>query len=95
MIAKSGEDKVGKKRSSRRVKEPLDVQLTVRFNFGQQPEDVLTVIDNVRVPMVESVFKSRDRIVRGFVSMLLKTGLKSPAVTRELFPIIRLLRRKK
>jgi hypothetical protein len=95
MIAKSGEDKVEKRRSNRRAKEPLDVHLTVRFNFGQQPEDVLTVIDNARVPMVESVFKSRDRIVRGFVSLLLKSGLKSPAVTREIFPIVRLLKRKK
>lgn len=83
------------KRPRRREKEPIDVHLTVRFNFGEQPEDAITVLDDRRVPMVDSVFKSRDRIVRGFVSLLLKSGLRSPAVTREFFPIVRLLRRKK
>ena len=83
------------KRAKRRSKEPVDVHLTVRFNFGDEPADAITVIDDRKLPMVDSVFKSRDRIVRGFVSLLLKSGLKSPAVTRELFPIMRLLRRKK
>ena len=83
------------KRSRGREKEPVDVHLTVRFNFGDGPADAITVIDDRKVPMVDSVFKSRDRIVRGFVSLLLKSGFKSPAVTREIFPVIRLLKRKK
>jgi hypothetical protein len=94
MIAKSGGDKVKEKRS-RLEKEPLDVSLTVRFNFGSAPDDVITVLDDRRVPMVDSVFKNRDRIVRGFVSLLLKSGFKSPAVAHEIFPVIRLLKRKK
>ena len=94
MIAKTKSDKMQEKRSTRK-KEPLDVNLTVRFNFGDEPEDAITVLNDVRVPMADSVFTNRDRIVKGFVSLLLKGGLKSPAVTREIFPIVKLLKRKK
>ena len=94
MIAKTKGDKMQEKRSTRK-KEPVDVNLTVKFNFGAEPEDAITVLNDVRVPMVDSVFTHRDRIVRGFVSLLLKGGLKSPAVTREIFPIVKFLKRKK
>lgn len=94
MIAKTKRPKMQEKSSSKQ-KEPLDVNLTVRFNFGSEPDDAITVLNDVRVPMADSVFTNRDRIVRGFVTLLLKGGLKSPAVTREIFPIVRLLKRKK
>lgn len=94
MIAKSKRDKMQEKRSSRK-KEPVDVNLTVKFNFGDEADDAITILNDVRVPMVDSVFNNRDRIVKGFVSLLLKSGLKSPAVTREIFPIVKLLKRKK
>ncbi len=94
MIAKSKRDKMQDKRSPRK-KEPVDVNLTVKFNFGAEADDAITILNDVRVPMVDSVFNNRDRIVKGFVSLLLKSGLKSPAVTREIFPIVRLLKRKK
>ncbi|HVT35827.1 MAG TPA: hypothetical protein VHE37_09595 [Nevskiaceae bacterium] len=77
-----------KSRAPRR-REPVNVELTVRFNFGQQPEDAVTVIDHRRIPMVDSVFRSRDAILRGFVSLLVKAGLKQPAVVRELIPFTR------
>jgi hypothetical protein len=94
MIAKTKRDKMQEKRSSRQ-KEPVDVNLTVKFNFGDEADDAITILNDVRVPMVDSVFNNRDRIVKGFVSLLLKSGLKSPAVTREIFPIVKLLKRKK
>lgn len=94
MIAKSKRDKMQEKRSLRK-KEPMDVNLTVKFNFGDESDDAITILNDVRVPMVDSVFNNRDRIVKGFVSLLLKSGLKSPAVTREIFPIVKLLKRKK
>ena len=94
MIAKSKRDKMQENRSTRR-KEPIDVNLTVRFNFGAEADDAITILNDVRVPMVDSVFNNRDRIVKGFVSLLLKSGLRSPAVTQEIFPIVRLLKRKK
>ena len=78
----------------RRPQSPLEVELTVRFNFGKTPEDAVTVVDQQRIPMVNSVFESRDRILRGFAGLLIKTGLKQPAVAADLFPIARLLRRK-
>lgn len=73
--------------------EPLNVELTVRFNFGETPQDAVTVMDRQRVPMVDSVFKSRDRILKGFVSLLVKTGLTQPRVAAELLPFARLLRK--
>lgn len=80
-------------RRKRRRSQPLEVHLTLRMNFGDAPADALTVIDNRRVPMVGSVFEYRDRIVRGFATLLVKTGLSQPRVARELFPVVRLLRR--
>jgi hypothetical protein len=79
MIAK--EDKPAGRR--RRQSEPLDVSLTVRFNFGEQPEDAVTVINDRNVPMVGSVFANRDRILRGFIGLLLRTGLREPKVAKK------------
>lgn len=77
-----------------RSKEPLEVNLTMRVNFGDTPEDAITVIDDQRVPMVDSVFVYREKIIRGMVFLMLKAGVTSAAVTREIFPIIKLLNRK-
>lgn len=73
-----------------RKSDPLDVQLTVRFNFGEEPEDHVTVIDNRSVPMVGGLIANRDRILRGFVNLLLRTAMKQPRVARELFPLLTL-----
>jgi hypothetical protein len=81
------------RKHSRRKPPPLDVQLTLRMNFGEVPDDAITVIDDRRVPMVGSVFEYRDRIVRAFAMLLVKTGMAQPRVARELFPLFKLLRR--
>lgn len=75
----------------RREREPLEVRMTMRFNFGDTPEEAVTVMDDRRVPLVGSVFDSRDRILRAFTMILVKTGLAQPKVAKELFPLIRLL----
>ncbi|WP_245732377.1 hypothetical protein [Solimonas aquatica] len=80
-------------RRAARSKEKLDVQLTVRFNFGDEPRDHVTVINQRSVPMVGSVLVNRDRIVRGFLSLLLKTAMLQPRVVRELFPYLPLRKR--
>lgn len=90
MIPKRPQAKAKKKQ-----REPVNVELTVRFNFGDQPEDAVTVIDRRNIPMVDSVFKSRDAILKSFVRLLVKAGLKQPKVVRELVPLARLLRRNK
>jgi hypothetical protein len=92
MILKKNADAAPRK-SWRRPREPLDVHLTVRFKFGDEPGDAVTVINARKIPMVNSVFKSRDAIVRGFVTLLVKTGLAQPKVARELLPVLKLLRR--
>lgn len=75
------------------AREPLELDLTVRFNFGKEPEDSVTVLDGQRVPMVNSVFASRDLLARGFIRMFVKAGLTQPKVVRELMPAVKLLRR--
>lgn len=84
------------RRRQRRIerKQPLEVRMTMRFKFGEEADDVITMMDDRQVPMVDSVFKNRDRIVRGFVNLLLRAGLKQPKVAREIFPLVKLLRRK-
>lgn len=88
MIAKAdpppAEGKPHKKR--RAAKDTVDLELTLRFNFGDEPGDRVTVMDGRRVPMVGSVIANRDRILRGFLRLMLRTAARQPAVARELFP---------
>jgi hypothetical protein len=70
-----------------RKNEPLEVDLTVSFRFGDEPGDRMTPIRDRRVPMVDSVFKNRDRILRAFVRLLVKTGLSSPKVVGQVLPL--------
>ncbi|MGQ0501390.1 MAG: hypothetical protein ACT4P0_02090 [Panacagrimonas sp.] len=76
-------------------KPPLAVDLTVTFRFGDEPKDKVTVINNRRVPMVGSVFDSRDTVIRGFVRLLFKAAVMQPKVVSELLPAIRMLRRRR
>lgn len=73
--------------------EPLEVDLSLVFRFGDEPGDTVTVLDNRRVPMVGSIFDSRDAIMRGFVRHLIKAGLSQPKVLSEVVPALKLLRR--
>ncbi|MBI2383473.1 MAG: hypothetical protein HYV18_05325 [Gammaproteobacteria bacterium] len=89
MIAKTRGNSRRKKK-----KEPLEVQVTLRFNYGDEPDDGITVLDRQRVPMVGSVFEYRDRIFHAFTRLFIRTSLAQPKVVRELFPIVQALRRK-
>lgn len=87
--------RIGADKSARRAHrgEPMDVQLTLRFRFGDEPDDTVTMLDNRNIPMVGSVFDSRDAILRQFARLLLKASLSQPKVLRELIPAVKLLRR--
>lgn len=85
MIAKAPTSK------RRREREPLDVRLTLKVNFGEEPADSVTVMHERRVPMVNSVFAHRDRIIRTFAMTLLRVGMAQPKVVREVFPAVKLL----
>jgi len=65
-------------RARRRRKEPLDVVLTLKLNFGDSPGDALTLVEEQRVPLVGSVFENRDRIAREFLRLLLKASSRQP-----------------
>ncbi len=79
----------------RKPREPLDVRLTLKVNFGDTPDEAVTVMSERRVPMVNSVFEQRDRIIRTFAMTLLRVGLAQPKVVREVFPAMKLLRKLK
>ncbi len=104
MISKAAERKaarVAERKAQRaRVKaerlkkgEPLEVELSVSFKFGEQPDDLITPIRERKVPMVDSVFKNRDRIMRQFAALLFKTGMSSPKVVGRVLPVPSPLRR--
>lgn len=89
MIRKVADAK-GKRRGREprlRKGDPLEVELTVSFRFGDEPDDLVTPIRERNVPMVDSVFKNRDRIIRGFIKLLFKTGLSSPKVVGHIVPL--------
>lgn len=67
-----------------RRKEPIDVVLTLKMNFGDDPSDVITLLQNRRVPLVGSIFENRDRIAREFIRLLLKAGALQPRAMRRL-----------
>lgn len=82
-------------RKRRGRKEPLDVQLTVAFRFGDEPQDRVTMINQRSVPMVGGVLANRDRIIRGFIALLTRTALTQPRLARQLFPLGRLVPKRK
>ena len=71
-------------RARQRRKEPLDVVLTLKLNFGDSPGDALTLIEEQRVPLAGSVFENRDRIAREFLRLLLKATSRQPRVLKTL-----------
>jgi len=66
-------------RERRRRKEPMEVILTVKFNFGEHERDAVTLVQERRVPLVGSIFDNRDRIAREFLRLLVKAGARQPA----------------
>lgn len=71
-------------RARQRRKQPMDVILTLKVNFGDSPGDALTLIEEQRVPLVGSVFDNRDRIAREFLRLLLKASSRQPRVLKTL-----------
>ena len=82
-----------KARRQRKQEEPLEVELTLRYRFGETDAEQVTIMDQRRVPMVGGVFKYRDKILRGFTSSLIKAGMTQKKVVRELMPLLAGLRR--
>jgi hypothetical protein len=64
----------------RREKEPLDIRLTMRVKFGEDPDDVVTVVDNRRLKLAGSAFQYRDRAIRFLVYNVLRAGAQRPKI---------------
>lgn len=90
MTARKPVDSIAKRRR-RRLAEPLQLRLSLRYRFGDDPGDAVTVMDDRLVPMVDSVFKHRDRILRALATTMVRAGATQPKVLKELLPVIRLL----
>lgn len=69
---------------------PLEVRLSLKVRFGEGTGETVTLMDDRRVPMVDSVFDNRDRILRAFTTLLLRASLSQPKVMREIVPALRL-----
>jgi hypothetical protein len=69
-------------------KAPLDVRLTVSLKFGEAPNDTMTVMQDRRIPMVDSIFRNRDRVFRGLAQILLRAGLTQPKIAAQLLPLV-------
>lgn len=76
-------------RRTRREQEPLAVELSLTVRFGDEPEESVTVMNQRKVPMVNSVFHYRDRILRQMSLLIFRAGMTQPKVVRELFPLLR------
>lgn len=77
----------------KRPQEPLEVRVSLRFVFGDEPGENVRMIDNRRVPLVGSVFENRDRILRSFTMLMLRAGMLQPKVVAEISPAFRLFSR--
>ena len=75
-----------RRRARREGEEPLEARVTLRFRFGEAPEDRVTMLDDRAIPMFGSVFQYRDRIVRSFAMRLLRAGVTQPKVVAEIVP---------
>ena len=73
--------------------DPLEVRLSLKVRFGEEPGESVVLMKDRQVPMVDSVFQNRDRILRGFTMLLLKASLAQPKVVREVFPALKLMGR--
>lgn len=90
MIAKPPPAAASAKSRERAPKAPLEVRLSLKVRFGEGVDESVTLMDERRVPMVNSVFDNRDRILRSFTMLLLRASMTQPKVVREVFPALRL-----
>lgn len=70
----------------RREKKPLDVRLTMRVRFGQEPHEEVTVVNDRRLKLVGSAFKYRDKAINFVVYEVLRAGARQPKVYGGLAP---------
>ena len=71
-------------RARERRKQPMDVILTLKVNFGGSPGDAMTLLEEQKIPLVGSVFENRDRIAREFLRLLLAATSRQPRVLKTL-----------
>lgn len=88
-MAKTNKSKSVESYTDRRKKRgpsPVDLQLTMVVNFGDEPDESVTVVDDKELRMVGSALKYRDKAIRFTLFQLIKAGLSQPKVAKEIAP---------
>ena len=76
------------RKRSRRKQEPLDINLTVTFRFGDEPDDRITVMQDRSVPLVGTIFDKRDAVLKGFARLFVKAATMRPGIAAEFVPFL-------
>lgn len=75
----------GKTRRNRK-QEPLDLRLSFTVRTGDEPEDVVTIMDERELKMVGSVFQYRDQAARFLAMTLVKVAATNRKVFTQVVP---------
>lgn len=59
--------------------------LTLKLNYGDEPSESVTLVDERRVPLVGSVFDNRDRIAREFLNLITRAATRQPRLLRRIW----------
>lgn len=65
---------------------PLEVTLQVDVRYGAAPEDVVTIVEQRRIPLLGTLFEQRDVLMRGLFKLMMKAAMATPGVLRRRRP---------
>lgn len=61
---------------------PLEVTLQVDVRYGVEPDDVVTIVEQRRIPLLGTLFEQRDALMRGLLRLMMKAAMATPGVLR-------------
>lgn len=79
----SGKPQAGRKK---RKQEPVDIRMSFVVRTGDEPDDVVTIMDERELKMAGSVFQYRDQAARFLALTLVKVAATNRKVFRQLMP---------
>ncbi len=83
--------KTEQRRRRRRKPQPVDIRMSFVVRTGEEPEDVVTIMDERELKMVGSVFQYRDQAARFLAMSLVKVAATNRKVFRQVVPGLKLL----
>lgn len=82
----SSANKSTRVRPRRRKPEPLDVRMSFTVRTGEEPDDVVTIMDEKELKMVGSVFQYRAQAARFLAMTLVKVAATNRKVFSQVMP---------